>query len=111
LNQKERGGAEQFREKFLKNGAHDLRMPLSIIKESLNLLLEGVAGDLTGKQKNMLSTAKNNVDKAAVMIDDLIKAARDEGAKDGRRECFWWMMIRTSWRSWGRRWSRGGMKS
>ena len=74
---------DSFRKKFIKAGAHDLLMPLAVARESLNLLLDGLVGETTQKQKEILKTAKQSVDKTAKIINTLIEAAKDKEAGDG----------------------------
>ncbi len=47
--------ANRVRTMLLGNVAHDLRSPLAIVIESLNLLLEGIFGDLNGEQRDWIS--------------------------------------------------------
>jgi len=47
--------ANRVRTMLLGNVAHDLRSPLAIVIESLNLLLEGVFGDLNEEQRDWIS--------------------------------------------------------
>lgn len=56
--------------------SHDTRIPLAIVKETMNLLLDRIPGEVNERQEIMISTAKKNVDKLVGMIDDLVDAVK-----------------------------------
>lgn len=58
--------------------AHELRAPLSIIKEACSLLLDEIPGPLNEKQKNVVSTATNNIKRLNHIINDLLEVSRIE---------------------------------
>ena len=74
------------RDEFVSKLSHDLRLPLAVIKESINLILDGVPGEINEKQKKLLAVAKNNVDKMAVMVDTFIDKVREKGESDGQED-------------------------
>ncbi|MDD3905019.1 MAG: hypothetical protein PHS46_00635 [Candidatus Omnitrophica bacterium] len=55
--------------KYIGTVAHDLKTPLAITKESINLVLDKIPGPINEDQARILTTAKNNVDRLAGMID------------------------------------------
>ncbi len=57
---------------FMANVTHDLRAPIHALKLSVNAILEGSAGPVTGEQQKMLGMATRNVDRLARLIDDLL---------------------------------------
>jgi signal transduction histidine kinase len=71
------------RDEFVNRLSHDLRLPLAVIKESINLILDGVPGETNEKQKKILAVAKNNVDKMAAMIDTFVDKAKEKEESDG----------------------------
>ena len=52
--------------------SHELRSPLGAIKEGVNLVLEGLAGDINDEQKDLLSTAKRNTDRLGRLINNVL---------------------------------------
>lgn len=58
--------------------SHELRAPLSIIKEALMLIFDETSGPINDKQKDLLSKAKGNVERLRRIIEDLLDIARIE---------------------------------
>lgn len=61
--------------------SHELRTPLSIIKEGIGLTLEEVAGKINPKQKQLLSVSKQNIERLANLINDLLDVSKIEAKK------------------------------
>lgn len=64
------------KETFMSTVSHELRTPLAAIKESIALSLEEGGGTLTPKQKELLSIAKNNVDRLTKLINQVLDIQR-----------------------------------
>jgi PAS domain S-box-containing protein len=58
--------------KFTSVVSHELRSPLATIKEATNLVLEGVLGPVNAEQKDMLNTAKSNIDRLSRLVNDVL---------------------------------------
>jgi two-component system CheB/CheR fusion protein len=58
--------------KFTSMVSHELRSPLGSIKEGINLVLEGLAGDINDEQKDLLNTAKRNTDRLGRLINNVL---------------------------------------
>jgi PAS domain S-box-containing protein len=69
---------ERLKSQFVSVAAHQLRTPLSIIKWSLSMILEGEMGPLNGDQKEMLSRANQTNERMIRLINDLLNVARIE---------------------------------
>ena len=70
----------KVRSDFVSIISHELRTPLTSVKESISLVLDGIAGPVTDDQKKFLSMAKNNIDRlASVVIDVLDFSKLDSG--------------------------------
>jgi len=67
--------------KFLSMVSHELRTPLTAIKEGINIVLEGLAGELNAEQKDFLETARRNVDRLARLINDVLDFQKLEAGK------------------------------
>ena len=57
---------------------HEIRTPLSMIKGSVDLILEGNPGPLTDQQRKFLQTASQNCDHMILLAEDLLVQARIE---------------------------------
>jgi signal transduction histidine kinase len=61
--------------------SHELRSPLGVIKEGINLVLEGLAGNINDEQKDLLDTAKRNTDRLSRLINDVLDFDKIESGK------------------------------
>ena len=71
-------GIEKMKTEFVSIAAHQLRTPLSAIKWSLSLLLEGDVGELNTEQKNFISKSYESNERMIILINDLLDVARIE---------------------------------
>jgi two-component system, NtrC family, sensor histidine kinase GlrK len=58
---------------FLQQASHELKTPLTAIREASELLHDGVAGDLNSKQKEILTILRENGVRLQSMIEHLLK--------------------------------------
>lgn len=65
--------SSEIKSKFTSMVSHELRSPLAVIKESINLVMEELVGDLTNEQKDVLKTAKNNIDRLSRLINNVLE--------------------------------------
>lgn len=72
---------DQMKNEFVSTVSHELRTPLAIIKEFVSLVLDGVSGEVNEKQRKFLTTAKNNIDRLARIINDLLDISKIEAGK------------------------------
>jgi len=72
---------DTMKTEFISTVSHELRTPLSITKEGLSLVLDKIAGDITEKQKVILSTAQENIDRLARLINNLLDVSKIEAGK------------------------------
>lgn len=74
---------------FVANVSHEFKNPLSIIKESLSLVIDGIAGVVNAEQKRILDVGKQNVERLIRLVSDLLDLAKIEAGKlSMRRERF-----------------------
>jgi len=66
---------------FISMISHELRTPLTSIKESISLVLDGIAGPLNEEQKKFLGIAKNNIDRLAKLITDILDMSKMEAGR------------------------------
>ena len=72
---------DQLKSDFVSTVSHELRTPLSITKEGIALVLDRIAGDVTEKQTSILTTSKDNIDRLARIIDNLLDISKIEAGK------------------------------
>ncbi len=73
----------QLKSEFVSIAAHQLRTPLSGIKWTLKLLLEGDAGALTPEQSELLKKGYETNERMIRLVNDLLNASRIEEGKFG----------------------------
>jgi signal transduction histidine kinase len=59
--------------------SHDLRIPLTAIREGIDIVLVGEAGKVNDEQKEFLELAKRNVDRLTRLITDFLDFQKIEG--------------------------------
>lgn len=69
---------EHYREGLVRTVSHELKNPLTIIKESINLILDGVAGGMNEEQKKVLSAASNNINRLIRIASNLLDMSKLE---------------------------------
>ncbi|MCS6816990.1 MAG: response regulator [Blastocatellia bacterium] len=67
---------DEMRQDLLSQISHDLRTPLSLIKNALGIVLAQKAGALTPEQLRFLSIANKNADKLAHLLDTILDLDR-----------------------------------
>lgn len=55
---------------------HDLKVPLASVKGYTDVILSGMAGELTEQQQKFLETMKSNAEEMHIIIDDMRDTAR-----------------------------------
>jgi PAS domain S-box-containing protein len=63
--------------------SHELRSPLGVIKEGINLILEGLAGNINDEQRDLLDTAKRNTDRLGRLINNVLDFQKMTSGKIG----------------------------
>ncbi|MGD0571054.1 MAG: CHASE3 domain-containing protein [Candidatus Sulfotelmatobacter sp.] len=81
----EQGAKDQirFKDEFLSHVSHELRSPLTAIKQFTNILLGGLAGELNKEQREYQQIVLKNIRQLQSMIDDLLDVTRAEAGKLG----------------------------
>ncbi|MDD5432072.1 MAG: PAS domain S-box protein [Candidatus Omnitrophica bacterium] len=73
--------SSELRTKFTSMVSHELRSPLTVIKEGINLVIEGLTGSINPEQKELLETAKNNIDRLGRLINNVLDFQKIEAGK------------------------------
>ncbi|QDT12141.1 hybrid sensor histidine kinase/response regulator [Planctomycetes bacterium K23_9] len=74
---------------FVDNVSHEFRTPLTVVKEYISLVREGLAGPVNPKQQKMLSVAEDRADDLNTMVDDMLDISKLEAGMLGawRKNC------------------------
>ena len=72
---------EKLKDDFINTVSHELRTPLSITKEAISLVLEKAQGDINDQQTEILTIAKNNIERLARIINGLLDVSKIESGK------------------------------
>lgn len=72
---------DKLKDDFINTVSHELRTPLSITKEAISLILEKVQGDINEQQTEVLTIAKNNIERLARIINGLLDVSKIESGK------------------------------
>jgi PAS domain S-box-containing protein len=71
----------EVKSQFISAVSHELRTPLTCVKEAIAAVLDGLAGEIKGKQRNLLDIAKRNIDRLAEFISDVLDFQKFEAGK------------------------------
>ncbi|MCB0353557.1 MAG: response regulator [Bdellovibrionales bacterium] len=74
--------ANQAKSKFLANMSHELRTPLTAIVGYSSVLVDGIFGELTEKQRDALNAIARSSEHLKNLIDDVLNLARIESGKE-----------------------------
>ncbi|MFA5093237.1 MAG: PAS domain S-box protein [Candidatus Omnitrophota bacterium] len=72
---------DKLKSEFVSVVSHELRTPLSIIKEGVSLVIDRIPGEINLKQERILSTSKDNINRLARIIDNLLDISKIESGK------------------------------
>lgn len=80
---------DQLKDEFISTVSHELRSPLSIIKEGVSILIDEIPGKLNDSQAKILKAAKRNIDRLARIINKLLDMSKIEsGSMKIEKELF-----------------------
>jgi signal transduction histidine kinase len=72
---------DRLKSEFVSNASHELRTPLTAIRMSVDNLLDGVVGEGGPKVRRYLTTVRNNTDRLARLVTDLLDLSRIEAGR------------------------------
>lgn len=72
---------DQMKSDFVHQVSHELRAPLAAIMQQHTVILDGLAGELTAKQNELLTRAQGRIQGLLDMINDMLDVARIESAR------------------------------
>jgi len=76
MNKRKNADMDKTRYKLIVQIDHEVRTPLTIIKEGVSLLLEEIPGGLNPTQKKLLSKIKNNVDRLVLATEKILEMSK-----------------------------------
>ena len=71
----------QFKDEFLSHVSHELRSPLTAVRQFVGILLDGLAGELNAEQREYLEIVLRNVKQLHSMINDLFEVSGVQAGK------------------------------
>lgn len=71
----------QAKDEFISIASHQLRTPATGVKQYVGMLLEGMFGELSGPQRELLSKAYESNERQLKIVSDLLKVARVDAGK------------------------------
>lgn len=74
--------AMRMRSEFVSMVSHELRTPLAVVKESINLMLNGNVGQVNLEQKNFLKMIKRNTERLTRLINNVLDFQKIESGKE-----------------------------
>ncbi|MBQ2983321.1 MAG: GAF domain-containing sensor histidine kinase [Candidatus Gastranaerophilales bacterium] len=72
---------EKIKSEFVSIVSHELRTPLTPINNSLEIILNGQAGEITEDTRNFISMTKRNILRLSGIIEDLLDLSRIQTGK------------------------------
>jgi PAS domain S-box-containing protein len=63
---------EALKDEFVSSVSHDIRNPLSVVKESLNLIMDKRSGSMTPDEKRLYDIARSGLDKLESLVDNIL---------------------------------------
>jgi len=76
---------DEMKSDFVNMVAHELRSPLTSVRQQNSVILEGLAGPLLEKQEAFLSRGVRKIDQLLELINDLLDIAKIEAGKHVQR--------------------------
>jgi signal transduction histidine kinase/ActR/RegA family two-component response regulator len=71
----------EIKSQFISTVSHELRTPLGCMKEAISIVLDGIVGRINEQQKKFLGMAKRNVDRLAVLVNEVLDFQRLEASR------------------------------
>jgi len=72
---------DKMKSEFIAMVTHELRAPIAAVEQQLTVILNKIAGDLTEKQEQLLSRAKERTKGLLTLIKDLLDLSKIEAGK------------------------------
>jgi signal transduction histidine kinase len=66
---------------FVSTVSHELKNPLGVIRESMDLILDRLAGEVSGEQREILEMGKKSTERLIRLVGDLLDLSKIEAGK------------------------------
>jgi PAS domain S-box-containing protein len=77
----ERKRLRNLQQEFVSTASHELRTPMTVIREGVSQVLEGLRGEVNDSQHRALTLALNGIDRLGRIIDELLDMSKIESGK------------------------------
>ncbi len=77
----ERKRLQNLQQEFVSTASHELRSPMTVIREGVSQVLEGLRGEVNDSQRRALSLALNAIDRLGRIIDELLDMSKIESGR------------------------------
>ena len=77
----ERKRLQNLQQEFVSTASHELRTPMTVIREGVSQVLEGLRGELNDSQRRALALALNGIERLGRIIDELLDMSKIESGK------------------------------
>ncbi|MCE5335485.1 MAG: response regulator [Desulfobacteraceae bacterium] len=77
---------DQLKSDFVQMVSHELRSPLAAIKQLLSVVLDGLAGELAARQRDLLERARVKIQSQLELINDLLDIAKIESRQSFQQQ-------------------------
>jgi len=67
---------DRAKDEFVSTASHELRTPLAVVRENASLIIDGLVGPVGPRQKELLNTSLENVDRLAKLLDNLLDISK-----------------------------------
>lgn len=67
---------QQLKDEFIRTVSHEMRTPLTTIREGISQVKDGLLGEITGEQKNYFSMVLEDIDRLTRIINDLLDVSQ-----------------------------------
>jgi signal transduction histidine kinase len=71
----------QLKLDFVSTVSHELRSPLSSVREAMSLILDRVTGEINNEQEKFLTISRNNIDRIIRLIEELLDLSKLEAGR------------------------------
>jgi len=77
----ERKRVDQLKDEFIGTVSHEMRTPLTVMKEAVKLVLDEIPGPIVEQQRDILTTAEEHISRLSRIIDSLLDISKIESGK------------------------------
>ena len=73
--------AMEIKSQFISTVSHELRTPLTCVKNAIANILDGTEGKINERQRSFLDIAKRNIDRLALLVNDVLDFQKLEAGR------------------------------